>query len=96
MNDFIYLLIYLIIMALISAYIYSNKKQVDKIMKREDNTYTGIFHNSFDIYRIHKVLKKSISLSYEESIVLKNQFRLALVNYFLLIAYFITIIFIDW
>ncbi len=94
---FIFLFIFIVITAIIGVYIFANKKQVDKIMKREDNTYTGISNNSFDIYRIYRVLKKkNNNLSYKESKLLKEQLSLAIIWYVLLIAYFIFMFFFDW
>ena len=96
MNSFIFFFVYISISAMFGAYLFVNKKQVDEIMKREDSSYTGLLHNSIDIYRIYKVFRRNKSLSLEERKILKSQFNLSITSCILLIGFFILLFIVDW
>ena len=55
-------------------------KKVDTLMKREDTKYTGHVNNTYDIFRMIKVLIKSKNLNKNERKFLKEELFLFLIR----------------
>ena len=63
----------IISIVILNIYLYSTKKEVDTIVKREDPKYTGNENNTFDFFRLIKVFLKADSLKKNERKLLKVQ-----------------------
>lgn len=77
------------------VYYLQKRKEINKLMKRENSKYTGHVNNTFDVFRILRTVNTSETLSKTERRFLIKVLLLVGISWFTAIVWFIYLVFFQ-